>query len=60
VKSIGLRFAVLSGSGRLKSPDFVFFSVFVFMVFFLLLCGSVSVCRPSPGKKTAKQGGAWE
>ena len=38
---------MLSGSGRFLSPDFVFFSVVVFMVFFLVLCGSVSVFRPS-------------
>jgi hypothetical protein len=47
MKSIRLRLAVLSGSGWFLSPDFVFFSVIVFMVFFLVLCGSVSVFRPS-------------
>ncbi len=53
-KSICLWFAVLSGSGRFLSPDFVFFSVLVFMVFFLVLCGSVSVFRPSPKRPRSR------
>ena len=53
----------LNCSDRLWSSDLFFFSVlfclFVFMVFFFVLCCSASVSRSSP-KKPAYQGGRWE
>jgi hypothetical protein len=52
-------FPVLRGSGRLRSSDFEFLMVLVFMVFFKSSVVRFRSFALQPGK-TAQQGGAWE